>query len=411
MEHLSAISSFSGAMGLDLGLEGVGRLIKEDFGKVNARFNIIACIEKKEAFQQTIRKNVEKNRTTNRDAQIFGNIVDIKDPSKILSDFGIPELDLLVGGPPCQSYSTVGRRGTIQDPRGSIMWEFIRFIKALRPKVFLMENVRGLMSSAIHHRPLKERGKDHPPLSENEKPGSVYRLLLSDFELLGYHVDVYEVNAVNYGAPQLRERVLFIGNRYNEIIDFPKPKYAQINPSINRHALSSLRGALKPFQTLRDAIGNLKEETPEVLDFSPRKLKYLSMIPEGGNWRSLPEEIQKESMGRAWYAKGGRSGWWRRLSWDLPSPCILTMPNHASTALCHPVETRALSLRECARIQEFSDDWEFLGKTTEKYTQVGNAVPLRLGEVAGKTIGDFLLMKKGLKLPQETRFFHIEKYI
>lgn len=392
MKNFTALSTFSGAMGLDLGLEGVGRLIGNDLGKVRARFEIVACIEKEETFLRTIRKSVEKKRTKNSDIKIYGNIEDIQDPAKILSDCGISEeLDLLVGGPPCQSYSTVGRRGTIQDPRGSIMWEFIRFIETLRPKVFLMENVRGLMSSAIHHRPIKERGKDNPPLSENEKPGSVYRLLLSDFESLGYHVDVYEVNAVNYGAPQLRERVLFIGNRFNKIIHFPKPRYTQIDPSIDREKLGSLDGTLKPFRTLKDAIGDLIEEKPEVLDFSPRKKKYLALVPEGGNWRSLPEEIQKESMGRAWYAKGGRSGWWRRLSWDLPSPCILTIPSHASTSLCHPTETRALSLRECARIQEFSDDWEFLGTTQEKYTQVGNAVPLRLGEVAGKVIGDFLL--------------------
>lgn len=95
-------------------------------------------------------------------------------------------------------------------------------------------------------------------------------------------------------------------------------------------------------------------------------------------------------MGRAFFAKGGRSGWWRRLTLDLPSPTVTTMPNHASTALCHPTETRALTLRECARIQEFPDDWVFLGKATDQFAQVGNAVPVRLGTVAGKVIGDAL---------------------
>src|SRR4029077_19488509 len=120
-----------------------------------------------------------------------------------------------------------------------------------------------------------------------------------------------------------------------------------------------------------------------LMDFSPRKKSYLSMVPEGSNWRSLPEEVAKESMGKAYYAKGGRSGWWRRLTFDLPSPTIVTMPNHAGTALCHPTETRALTLRECARIQEFPDDWEFCGTTQQKYAQVGNAVPIRLGEICG----------------------------
>src|SRR5262249_24560479 len=101
------------------------------------------------------------------------------------------------------------------------------------------------------------------------------------------------------------------------------------------------------------------------------------------NWRSLPEAVAKESMGKAFFAKGGRSGWWRRLTFDLPCPTIVTMPNHAGTSLCHPTETRALTLRECARVQEFPDEWEFCGTASEQYAQVGNAVPVRLGEVCG----------------------------
>src|SRR3546814_19135227 len=82
------------------------------------------------------------------------------------------------------------------------------------------------------------------------------------------------------------------------------------------------------------------------LDFSPRKKHFLAQVPQGSNWRSLPQEAQKQSMGKAWDAKGGRSGWWRRLNFDLPSPTLVTMPNHASTALCHPIETRALTVKE-----------------------------------------------------------------
>ena len=95
-------------------------------------------------------------------------------------------------------------------------------------------------------------------------------------------------------------------------------------------------------------------------------------------------------MGKAFVAKGGRSGWWRRLSMDLPCPTIVTMPNHASTSLCHPTETRALTLRECARVQEFPDEWQFCGTPLEQYTQVGNAVPVRLGRVCGETAAKLL---------------------
>jgi DNA (cytosine-5)-methyltransferase 1 len=127
-----------------------------------------------------------------------------------------------------------------------------------------------------------------------------------------------------------------------------------------------------------------------VLDFSPRKKSFLELVPEGSNWRALPVAIQKESMGRAWHAKGGRSGWWRRLSRELPCPTIVTMPNHASTSMCHPTKTRALSLKECAAVQEFPLAWTFCGRTAQKYVQVGNALPVRLGEVAATVVASEL---------------------
>ena len=115
-------------------------------------------------------------------------------------------------------------------------------------------------------------------------------------------------------------------------------------------------------------------------------------------------------MGKAWHAKGGRSGWWRRLSFDLPCPTLVTMPNHASTALCHPTETRALTLREYVRIQEFPDDWEVCGRTSEQYAQIGNAVPLRLGKVAGEVIArnlDILRDRGWQKLPMKPEAYRI----
>lgn len=129
---------------------------------------------------------------------------------------------------------------------------------------------------------------------------------------------------------------------------------------------------------------------PEVMNFSPRKLKYLAMIPPGGNWRSLPVDIQKESMGKSWFLKGGRSAYWRKLSFAFPSPTVVTMPNHAGTSMCHPTELRAISVGEAAAIQEFPPDWNFSGNTTAKSRQVGNAVPTQLGYVAGEAVKDLL---------------------
>ena len=360
------------------------------------RFELLACIEKVPAFCETIRHNVSKGRVHGRPLVFEGDISNL-DPEEILRAVGLKpgELDVLVGGPPCQSFSTAGRRGTTQDPRGTLLWQFLRFVDVMRPKFFVMENVRGLISAAVKHRPIHLRGDE--PLASEEAAGSVVQLFSRDLQALPgakYHMDVFEVNAVNYGAPQIRERVLFIGNRYNAQVDFPLPTHrSPVEVLAAAHPVQTSlleQPAHLPWKTLGDAITGLDEHDIRVMDFSERKKSFLAMVPPGANWRSLPEAVQRESMGKAWHAKGGRSGWWRRLSLELPCPTLVTLPNHASTSLCHPTETRALSIREYARIQEFPDDWEFMGTLGEQYTQVGNAVPTRLGFVAGNVVADAL---------------------
>jgi DNA (cytosine-5)-methyltransferase 1 len=378
-KKFTVVSLFSGGMGLDLGLEETDR------------FRVVACVEKEPAFCETIRTNRRAGRL-DPDLKIFEGDVSGVSPDKLLEAIGLNpgEVDLLAGGPPCQSFSTAGKRAATQDPRGTLLWQYLRFIEAIQPKFFLMENVRGLLSAALNHRPIADRpDKGGSPLEHNEEAGSVIRLFASDLQKItgcGYHMDCFEVNAVNYGAPQLRERALFIGNRFNSMVSFPDPTHGAPNSGPAQPTLFPDETKLLPWATLRDAIGDLKETNPVVMDFSPRKKGYLALVPPGSNWRSLPVDVQKESMGKAWFAKGGRSGWWRRLTFDLPCPTLVTMPNHASTSLCHPIECRALTLREYARIQEFPDDWQFCGKTTEQYAQAGNAVPVRLGRVAGEVI-------------------------
>lgn len=381
------VSLFSGGMGLDLGLDRTGR------------FEVVACVEKEPAFCATIRKNLAAGRL-NPSLKVFEGDISGIEPADLLAAIGLKrgEVDLVVGGPPCQSFSTAGKRRTTQDPRGTLLWQFLRFVEHIQPRFFLMENVRGILSAALRHRHIAERPeKGGSPLDVDEQPGSVVRLFASDLQRsqeASYHMDCFEVNSVNYGAPQIRERAIFIGNRYNAVVDFPDPTHGAPWGEDESEGPGSLfdgpKAALKPWATLRDAIGDLHETNPTVLDFSPRKKGFLAMVPQGSNWRSLPEEVQRESMGRAWFAKGGRSGWWRRLTFDLPCPTLVTMPNHASTSLCHPVETRALSIREYARVQEFPDDWEFAGRVGEQYAQVGNAVPVRLGTVAGTVIAESL---------------------
>jgi DNA (cytosine-5)-methyltransferase 1 len=383
-EKYTVVSLFSGGMGLDIGLEQTGR------------FRVVACVEKEPAYCETIWANQRSGRLHDG-LQVFCRPIEDLDPRELLDKAGLApgEVDLLAGGPPCQSFSTTGKRGTVQDPRGTLLWQFLRFVEVLRPRFFVMENVRGLLSAALRHRPIAERpDKGGPPLAADEEPGSVVRTFADDLqELVGdrYHMDCFEVNAVNYGAPQLRERAIFIGNRFNAVVDFPDPTHGVPPTSADgQRLLDGFGDGPLPWRTLRDAIADLKDDQPEVLDFSPRKKGFLALVPPGSNWRSLPVDVQKASMGTAWHAKGGRSGWWRRLSYDLPCPTLLTMPNHAGTALCHPMETRALSLKEYARIQEFPDNWEFSGTTAEKYAQVGNAVPVRLARLAGDVIAEQL---------------------
>ena len=409
-----AISLFSGAMGLDLGLDQTGR------------FEVLACVEKEPSFCATIRANHAEGRLP-KSLQVFEADISELDPAVVLDACGLKpgELDLLVGGPPCQSFSTAGRRMATQDPRGTLLWQYLRFVEYMQPRFFLMENVRGLLSAALRHRSIALRPeKGGPPLEADELPGSVVRLFAEDLQRLqviggkGYHMDCFEVNAVNYGAPQLRERALFIGNRYNAVVNFPDPTHGPVPTSAEPQA--SLFGAptLKPWCTLGDAIEHLKTAPDDVLmDFSPRKKSFLELVPPGSNWRSLPFDKQQESMGSAWFAKGGRSGWWRRLSYDLPCPTLVTMPNHASTALCHPAQLRALSLKEYAAIQEFPEDWSFQGTPSQQYAQVGNAVPVRLGEVAGEVIAaemDRLRMQNwrtGAEKPADYRVVYVQSHV
>lgn len=354
------VSLFSGGMGLDIGLEQAG-------------FTPAVCCENDPACVNTIRHNRPR-------VPVIGDCITTVSAASLEAAAGqkLHDIALVAGGPPCQAFSVYGKRLGTQDQRGQLVFEFLRIIDELRPQTFLMENVRGLHSMSIV--PASARAKDKSIPKEHTAHGSLLRSILSSFESIGYRVDCFLVNSVNYGAPQIRERLICIGNRYNLHAHFLEPQYS------NR-----LEDGLPPFKTLGEAIGNGFVDTdPDCMNFSERKLKYLAMVPPGGNWRSLPVEIQKESMGKAWHLKGGRSAYWRKLSFGFPSPTVVTMPNHAGTSMCHPAELRALTVGECAAIQEFPSDWQFMGTAAEKYRQVGNAVPVRLAHVAGDCIRSLL---------------------
>lgn len=378
------ISLFSGAMGLDIGLERAG-------------FNCVVCNEIDALAVETIKLN-------NSTLPVIADSVEqvtLKTLSKA-AGFNVEGIDLLAGGPPCQAFSVFGQRRGLYDGRGRMIFEFFRLVDEVRPKTFLMENVRGL-----HSMPLMPKGVEGEKiLSEHAEPGSLLRELIRSFENIGYRVDCYLVNSVNYGAPQIRERLLCIGSQFDVDPSFPEPQFS------NRYD-----DKLPPFRTLGDVIGNgFIDPDPSMMNFSPRKLKYLALVPPGGNWRNLPEDIQKESMGKSWYLKGGRSAYWRKLSFDFPSPTVVTMPNHAGTSMCHPTELRALTVGEMAAVQEFPRDWRFVGSATDKCRQIGNAVPPRLGEVAGRVLRQLLQKSETLspmkgKPVNSGRIIHVRPHV
>ena len=211
------------------------------------------------------------------------------------------------------------------------------------------------------------------------------------------------VNAADYGVPQDRQRVIFIGSRDEELgstsyrdnkIEMPislllKPTYSRTGTD-----------GLLPWRTLGEALRLLAQPQLEIIAYSTERAKVFDLVPEGKNWRHIRdnfgEELLQKVMGGALNSSGGRVGFWRRLSFDKVSPTILTSPVQKSTGMCHPVETRPLSVRECARIQQFDDKYEFIGSVSQKYRQVGNAVPVGLGEVIGRTLCD-IAEKTGVK--------------
>jgi DNA (cytosine-5)-methyltransferase 1 len=360
-----AISFFTGAGGLDMGFAQAG-------------FDIKLCVEIEEKYCLTL---IENHPTWNV------KCADIQDYDKklIYKEAGLgkeQEVDVIIGGSPCQSFSTAGKRQAFEDPRGRAMLKYAEIIQEVKPKVFVLENVRGLLSAALKHRKMKERGEGFPPLTEEEKSGSALKHLLGKFE--DYNITKKLVNSAMYGVPQKRERVFIIGIRkdLNKTFNFPEPTHNK-NGDNNKQKWVSVENVFK------DLNDNIKKH--DYVEYSPERLKYMKMIPEGGgNWRDLPENLVKEAMGGAYNSGGGKVGFYRRIKIDEPAPTLLTSPMQKSTNLGHPFEDRPLSIQEYMAIQGFPLDYELQGSLNDKYAQVGNAVPVKLSYVIGSSIYDLL---------------------
>jgi DNA (cytosine-5)-methyltransferase 1 len=366
-----ALSFFSGAMGLDLGLEKAG-------------FDIRLACESNKYCRQTIVLN-------RPNSALLGDINNYS-AEQILqaAQVSAQDVDLIVGGPPCQAFSTAGKRKAFNDDRGNAFLKYIDLALGIRPRFIVIENVRGLLSCPMDHRPHNQRGSEFPDLSLDEMKGGALNFVITLLRRAGYTCTFNLYNSANFGTPQTRERVVIICSRDGKEAPFLTPTHSE-NGS---HGLPTWR-------SLRSALNGLEQHTH--LNFPEKRLKYYRMLKAGQNWRALPPELQQEALGKSYFSGGGKTGFLRRLHWDKPSPTLVTHPAMPATDLAHPVEDRPLSIQEYKRIQEFPDDWQLAGPLIEQYKQVGNAVPVSLGFAVGKLIRN-LLNGNDLAPPHDFRF-------
>jgi DNA (cytosine-5)-methyltransferase 1 len=312
------LSLFSGCGGLDLGFKQAG-------------YEIVWANDFEHSSCQTYAKNFGPH-------IVEGSIVDI--------DFeNTPDVDIITGGFPCQDFSMVSKRGGLETDRGNLYKQFVRAVETKNPKVFVAENVKGLLTA---------------------NKGKAIRQISEDFAELGYKVSINLYNFAQYGAPQLRERVLIVGVRHDIEFEFAKPEPTH-TPETYVTASQAFKGVEKvPFNNEHQ---NIKDKTREML----------KLIPEGGNFTSIPKDSP-------YYVKGMISHVYRRLDRNKPSTTIIA-GGGGGTWGYHYEEPRPLTNRERARLFGYPDDFIFVGSITEVRKQIGNSVP----PVAAQVVAEHLL--------------------
>ena len=356
-KSLKFVSFFSGGRGLDVGLEEAG-------------LECIAVNEFDRAASETIRLNSPQIKLYSEDIRQVSY-------ERLSADLGLKSGDLfaVVGGPPCQAFSTAGRRLGLNDQRGNVFLHFLDLIDALQPKYAVFENVRGLLSAPLNHRPHSGRGPDSPELAEDERPGGALKLILAKLRRSGYGVSFNLYNTANFGVPQSRERLIFIASRDGRLVPHLQPT----------HDANGSNGLL-PWETFRKAVAPLKKSEHHYVSFPLKRQEYYRLLGPGQNWRDLPADVQATAMGNSFLSGGGKTGFFRRLAWDKPSPTLVTRPNMKATDLCHPKELRPLSVEEYAALQTFPPSYRFAGSLDDQYRQIGNAVPCAFARKIGEHI-------------------------
>lgn len=311
------ISLFSGCGGLDLGFHQKG--------------------------YNTVWANDYEPHACESFSEYFGDVIQCGDVEKFdpYSDKSIPDCDLILGGFPCQDFSMIWKRPGLNGERGNLYKSFLRFVDAKKPKAFVAENVKGLLSA------------------NNKK---AIETIVKDFEKIapGYLVKIKLYNFAEYGVPQFRERVLIVGIRMDTGFEFVHPKETHGNDP-----------NLKPFVTAGDALKGVEKIkfNNEHMNIKDKTIQMLKLIPEGGNFTDIPKD-------HPLYVKGMISHVYRRINRNEPSKTIIAAGGGGTWGYHYP-EPRALTNRERARLQSFPDDFVFKGSNAEVRRQIGNAVPPR----------------------------------
>lgn len=358
----TAIDLFCGAGGLSAGLEMAG-------------FTVLAGNDLFDAAGETFAQ-------THPHAKFIGGPIQDLSVERLMREAAIKkgELTVLVGGPPCQAYSVYNHQRSMFDARATLFREYLRIVDGLRPEWIVMENVTGIYSIG---------------------GGEAVKAIKAELGALGYDVEEKVLKAEDFGVPQERRRVVFIGNRIGAAISHPVPTHGpEGEPYVTiRDAISDLpslkngedRGvepyASEPasdFQRLLrgNAVAVTNHAAPKLGQVNVDRLKH---IPPGGSWRDIPFELLPAGMQRA--KRSDHTKRYGRMIWDGLACTVLTKCDIHWGAYIHPGQNRAISVREAARLQSFPDSFEFAGSKTEQYVQVGNAVPPLLG----KAIGDHLM--------------------
>lgn len=336
----SVLELFAGAGGLALGLEKAG-------------LKCVALNEIDKWACETLRSNRPNWNVLEGDIKAF----DFKEYKG--------KVDVVTGGFPCQAFSYAGKKLGLNDARGTLFYEFARVVQEVLPAICIGENVRGLLS---------------------HDNGKTLEGMISILDEIGYKVVPIQVlKAIYFRVPQKRERLVLVGVRKDIDIEFEYPK--------PHKKIYNLKDALKKGELYDCDVPKSKgAKYPEY------KKEVLDLVPPKGYWRDLPVEIQKQYMGGSFYLGGGKTGMARRIGWDEPSLTLTCSPAQKQTERCHPDETRPFTVREYARIQTFPDDWMFAGSTAQQYKQIGNAVPVNLGQEVGysviKLLNEFYSLSK-----------------